>query len=257
MESMLQLEEKVCFVTGSSRGIGWACARLLASCGARVILNGTSSESVAARVVELEAEFKSEAVDQGRHLSLAGDVSDPGTISGFYQTIFKHFGRLDVLINNAGVMVEGLLGFTPADAIDRALRVNAGSVLLNMQEASRLMARKKSGSIINISSIMGLRGAEGLAAYSASKAAVIGATRAAAKELAPRGIRVNALAPGFIDTEMAQSMPQEKFEARLKSIAMKRIGTPEEVAQAAVFLASQNSSYITGQVLGVDGGMIL
>lgn len=250
MESILRLEGKVCFITGSTRGIGWTCARELARAGAEVILNSSSSpELLERRLAELSS------MCAGKHLALAGDVSNPANIRDFYQRIFSHYQRLDILVNNAGMVVDGLLGMIPAETVDRVLQVNTAAVILNMQEAARLMTRNKSGSIINVSSIMGVRGQSGLSVYSASKAAVIGATYAAAKELAPRGIRVNAVAPGFIDTDMASQLSPAKFQERLSAVKMNRIGRPEEVASVVLFLATEMSSYVTGQVIGVDGGM--
>lgn len=246
----LPLKDKVAFITGSTRGIGWSIARFFAEQGAIVLLNGASDEKLLQERVEtLKKEYGGEA--QG----FFSDMSDPDQVKNCYASIFKSYKRLDVLVNNAGVLQAGLLAMTTRESVDQTMDVNVKSVIYNMQSASRLMGRKRSGSIINMTSIMGRVGSEGQVIYSGSKAAIIGLTLAASKELAGQNIRVNAIAPGFIDTEMARSASEEKFEERLQSIRMKRIGTPEDVAQSAFFFASDLSTYVTGQVLGVDGGM--
>jgi 3-oxoacyl-[acyl-carrier protein] reductase len=252
MASTLGLESKVCFLTGSSRGIGWAAARKLAEEGATVILNGRSDGSLLQqRVAELNQ------ISSQPHNVLFGDVTDIPTVQGFYREIFQRYKRLDVLVNNAGILEDALLGMIQPAMVTRVFSLNAEAVVLNMQEGARLMGRNKSGSIINLSSIIGRVGNEGQTVYAASKAAVIGATLAAAKELAPKGIRVNAVAPGFIDTDMTRRLPPAKYEQRRAGIKMGRVGTAEEVAGAVLFLASNLSSYVTGQVLGVDGGMLV
>ena len=188
---------------------------------------------------------------------VVGDVADPAAVKGFYQEIFQRHRRLDVLVNNAGVLEDALLGMIPDATIERTFSVNTLGALRNLQAAARLMVRNRSGSIINMTSIIGVRGNEGQAVYSASKAALIGLTLSAAKELAPHNIRVNAVAPGFIDTDMTRALPREKFEERVRSVKMGRIGTPQDIANAVLFLASDLSAYITGQILGVDGGMLV
>lgn len=250
MESPLTLQGKVALITGSTRGIGWACAQLLARHGATVLLNGVSNrESLDRRVGELKAEAGAE-VD-----GLAFDVASPSAVRDAYAAIFKKYKRLDVLVNNAGILEDNLLGMVTPENIARVFDVNVTGAILNMQYASRLMARSQGGSIVNLSSIIGRVGNAGQVVYGGSKAAVIGLTLSAAKELAPQGIRVNAVAPGFIDTDMTRRLPKEKYEQRLNSIRMGRIGTPEDVARAVLFFASDLSAYVTGQVLGVDGGM--
>ena len=188
---------------------------------------------------------------------VVGDVADPAAVKGFYQEIFQRHRRLDVLVNNAGVLDDALLGMIPDATVERTFSVNTLGALRNLQAAARLMVRNRSGSIINMTSIIGVRGNEGQAVYSASKAARIGLTLSAAKELAPHNIRVNAVAPGFIDTDMTRALPREKFEERVRSVKMGRIGTPQDIANAVLFLASDLSGYITGQILGVDGGMLV
>jgi 3-oxoacyl-[acyl-carrier protein] reductase len=224
----------------------------MAAEGATVILNGRSSkEALEERAARLKSEFGVEC------LSLLADASDPAAVSGCYKEIFKQFKRLDILVNNAGILEHALMGMIPAAMARTVLEVNTMGPLLHMQEAARLMGRHQSGSIINLTSIVGRVGMEGESVYAASKAGVIGMTLAAAKELAPKNIRVNAVAPGFIDTDMTRQLPPDKFAERLKSVKMNRIGTPEDIANVILFLASDSSSYVTGQVIGVDGGMLV
>ena len=239
-------------ITGSTRGIGWATANLLARHGATVLLNGqTDSETLRDRVAEIRSTYKTEADGFGF------EVGSPDAIKECYAAIFRKYKRLDILVNNAGILDEGLLAMVTAENLQRTFHVNVQGVILNMQYASRLMARNGGGTIINLSSILGRVGNAGTVVYSASKAAVIGVTLSAAKELASAGIRVNAVAPGLIDTDMTKRLTPEKLQEKLKGIAMRRIGTSEDVANAVLYLASNLSSYVTGQVLGVDGGMVV
>jgi 3-oxoacyl-[acyl-carrier protein] reductase len=252
MALIFNLEGKVAFVTGSTRGIGWAAARILARHGATVILNGLSNNDLLQqRIEELRDEYGGE-VD-----GFLFDVGSPDAVKECYGAIFKKFKRLDVLVNNAGILEDSLLGMVSHKSIEKTFHVNVQGVILNMQYASRLMARNQSGSIVNMSSIIGRYGNAGQVVYGGSKAAVIGVTLSAAKELAPSNIRVNAIAPGFIDTDMVHQLPPAKFEERMSSIKMNRIGRPEDIANAVLFLVSDLSSYVTGQVLGVDGGMLI
>jgi|BarGraNGADG00312_2_1021985.scaffolds.fasta_scaffold16416_3 3-oxoacyl-[acyl-carrier protein] reductase len=252
MTSTSTLSGRVAYVTGSTRGIGNAIARLFASHGAAVVVNGRqSAAAIAALAEELTAEAGSPCI--GVH----ADQRDPEAVKQAYAKIFSTYGRLDILVNNAGILEDALLGMIPETSIGDTFDVNAIALIRNMQIAARLMRRGRAGSIINISSIMGIHGNPGEVVYAASKAAVIGMTKAAAKELAPTGIRVNAIAPGFIDTDMTRSIPRAAFEERLASIGMGRIGRPEDVATVALFLASDAASYVTGQVIGVDGSMVV
>ena len=225
-----------------------ACARN----GATVLINGCSdADLVRARADEIANRF--DVTAEG----FVCDVSDADAVQDVYRQIFKNYKRLDVLVNNAGILQDSFVGMIPNGDIERTLAVNLGGALYNLQAATRLMSRKKSGSIINMTSIIGVNGNVGQALYGSSKAGLIGLTRSAAKELAPQGIRVNAVAPGFIDTDMARQIPAEIFDERIASIGMNRIGTPEDVANVVLFLAGELSAYVTGQVIGVDGGRII
>ena len=243
MPTDLDLTGKVAVVTGASRGIGAAIVRSLAERGATVV--------AVARTVSDDT-FGLENV-----VPIAGSLEDPAFAKDLVRTVFSRFKRLDVLVNNAGVMRPGPLGATPEADIQDVLRLNLESPILLTEAAVRLMVRGGGGSIINMSSIMGRVGAPGQFAYAASKAGLIGATLAAAKELAPKGVRVNAVAPGFIATEMTEALSDEARAEAVAKIGMGRPGTPEDVADAVLFLASDLSRYVTGQVIGVDGGFIL
>jgi 3-oxoacyl-[acyl-carrier protein] reductase len=244
------LDGKVAFVTGSTRGIGWGIAERFAEEGAVVVVHSRTADQVAERVQTLR--------DRGARASgTVGDVGDPSHSSNALRDIFKEHGRLDVLVNNAGMLEDALLGMIPAGTAERLFSVNALGVLHMMQAAARLMARGGGGSIVNIASIVGQVGNAGEVAYAGAKAAVIGMTKSAAKELAGRGIRVNAIAPGLIETDISRGLAPEIYAERLASIKMGRTGTPHDVAGAAVFFASDLSTYVTGQVLGVDGGMLI
>lgn len=243
---------KVALITGSSRGIGWATARHLAERGATVLLNSRASEDeLDALCTELRAG------SGGEHSACAFDVADPSAVNAAVRTIFARHRRLDVLVNNAGILDDSLLGMINSDSAARTFAINALGVLNTMQAAGRLLARDGGGAIVNVASIIGVNGNAGQVAYGGSKAAVIGMTRSAAKELAGSGVRVNAVAPGFIDTDMVRNLPAGVFEQRVASVALGRIGSPAEVASAIGWLASDEASYVTGQVLGVDGGMLI
>jgi 3-oxoacyl-[acyl-carrier protein] reductase len=247
----MMLEGKVCFITGSTRGIGWATAELFAQRGATVVLNSRAGDLLEQRKQSLQEHF-------GRPvIALAADAGDPAAVQACYIEIFKQYKKLDVLVNNAGIMQDAPLGMITAELIHAVAQTNIAGPILHLQAAARLMSRAKCGSIINLTSIIGRVGKEGQTVYASSKAALIGMTRAAAKELAPKGIRVNAVAPGMIDTDMTRQLSEDHHRAALGSIKMGRIGEPSEVAHAILFLASDMSSYVTGQVLGVDGGMII
>jgi 3-oxoacyl-[acyl-carrier protein] reductase len=252
MTSIFNLEGKIAFITGSTRGMGWATAKLLTEHGAIVILNGIhSQELLDQRQEELKKEFNVEAD------GYLFDVGNLDAAQNCYNSIFKKYKKLDILVNNAGILEDNLVGMISKENIQNTFSTNTTGIIYNLQLAARLMSRNNSGSIINISSLVGRVGNEGQVVYGGSKAAVIGITLSAARELAPKNIRVNAIAPGFINTDFIKPLSKEKYEERLRSIKMKRIGQPEDVAKATLFFASDLSAYITGQVLGVDGGMIL
>jgi 3-oxoacyl-[acyl-carrier protein] reductase len=242
------LEGRVALVTGASRGIGAAIARAFAAEGATLLLcaRGEGVDGVAR---ELNAERRPAR-------AMRGDVSDSAFARELVASVRKEHGRLDVLVNNAGILRQGLIGMTSGDQMRELLEVNVLSVMALTQYAVRVMDRERLPSVVNLASIAGTQGMEGVTAYSASKAAVVGYTLSSAKELAPKGIRVNAIAPGFIDTDMVRGVTPDWYERRLQSIRMGRIGTPEDVAGVAVFLASDLARYVTGQVIGVDGGMM-
>jgi 3-oxoacyl-[acyl-carrier protein] reductase len=248
---MKLLEGKIALITGSARGIGRATALRFAENGATVILNSRSAE----RLEQLAATIReTHSVECVAH---AYDVADPAGAKQCFADIFRRFKRLDVLVNNAGILRDALLGMIPEELIQSTLSVNTAGAIYHLQEAARLMGRNRSGSIINVSSIIGRTGNAGQTVYAASKAALIGLTYAAAKELAPKNIRVNAVAPGFIETDMVKQLAQSIVEERVRSVKMGRIGQPEEVADTILFLASNLSAYVTGQVIGVDGGMLI
>ncbi|WP_439890367.1 SDR family NAD(P)-dependent oxidoreductase [Ralstonia sp. 25C] len=246
------LKDKIALITGAARGIGFATAQLFAQEGACVVLSGRTQELLNVAKAQLEA-----SVEGVRVSTVVLDVTNPESVRDAFQLIFKEYKRLDVLVSNAGVLDDALISMVTEAQVHRVFEPNTFGVLYCAQYASRLMARNKSGSIINLASIIGTNGNVGQAVYAGSKAAVIGITKSLAKELAPQNIRVNAIAPGFIDTDMARSVGSEKFAERIASVKMGRIGSPDEIAKVALFLASDLASYVTGQTIGVDGGMLI
>ena len=234
--------EKTALVTGASRGIGRAIALTLGQAGYAVAVNYAGSEAAAEAV-------KNEIIAAGgKAFTLQGDVSDPEDVEHMFEKIKEGFGFLDVLVNNAGITRDSLLIRMKESSWDEVIATNL---------KGNFLVLKAAGSVINISSVVGLTGNAGQVNYAAAKAGVIGMTKAAAKELASRGIRVNAVAPGCIVTDMTDKIPENIKEGMLHSIPLSRLGQTEEVAKAVLFLASDDASYITGQVLNVDGGMVM
>lgn len=251
MPDLFDLTGRVAVVTGSSRGIGKAIAEALAAHGAAVILNANREAEATAQTANDLSERYSVPVSY-----VVGDIAKPETSANLAKAALTQHKRLDIWVNNAGVLIDAPIGMIPQQHIDMTLGANVAGVLYGTQAGARVMQRgHDGGSIINLSSIMGRFGKEGLLVYATSKAAVLGATLSAAKELAPKNIRVNAIAPGFIETDMIKNLTAEKHAERIASIRIGRIGKPEDIANTALFLASDLSSYVTGQVIGVDGGM--
>lgn len=245
------LSGKIALVTGASRGIGKEVALGLAKQGATVIVNYQSSEAKALEVKnEIEANGGKAAIYQC-------DVADFAKTEEMIQSLIKEYGRIDILVNNAGITRDNLVMKMSEEDFDRVLDTNLKSCFNTIKHMYRQFLKQKSGRIINISSVVGVSGNAGQANYAASKAGIIGLTKSMAKELASRNITVNAIAPGYIETEMTDAMPESAKEQVLSTIPFKRGGKPQDVANAVVFLASDMASYITGQVLHVDGGMVM
>ena len=245
------LTGKIAVVTGASRGIGRAIALKLASEGAAVIVNYNGSEEKA-----LEVKQEIEAAG-GRADICQCDVSDYGKCEGFIAEIIKEYGQIDILGNNAGITRDGLLMKMSEEDFDKVLKTNLKGAFNTIRFASRQMLKQRKGRIINMASVVGVTGNAGQANYAASKAGIIGLTKAAARELASRGVTVNAIAPGFIETDMTKILPEKVKEATVSQIPLGKFGQVEHVAAAAAFLASEEAEYITGQVLHVDGGMAM
>ena len=243
------LENKVALVTGAGRGIGRAIAIALAKEGAEVVVNYNGSEERAKEVKQIIEE------NGGKASIYKCNVSDFEACEAMIKDIVKEHGRLDILINNAGITKDGLIMKMKEEDFDSVLNVNLKGTFNTIRHSARQMLRQKSGKIINISSVSGILGNAGQANYAASKAGVIGLTKTMARELGSRGITVNAIAPGFVDTEMTGVLSEEIRENACRQIILGRFGKPEDIANVAVFLASDKADYITGQVISVDGGM--
>lgn len=243
--------EKTALVTGASRGIGRAIALALAKEGYAVAVNYAGSREAA------EAVRDEITAAGGQAFILQGDVSSAEDVDRIFKTVKEEFGFLDVLVNNAGITRDSLLVRMKENQWDEVIDTDLKSNFLTVKAAGAMMMRRKKGAIINIASVSGIIGNMGQLNYSAAKAGVIGLTKTAARELAPRGIRVNAVAPGFTLTDMTDKIPEDVKNGMLHTIPLGRFGQAEEIAKAVAFLASDNASYITGQVLKVDGGMVM
>lgn len=247
----MALTGKTALVTGGSRGIGRAIALRLASEGARVAINFAGNLVKAEEVKQMIESAGGEA------MLVQCDVSKFDAVEQMIKTIADQWKTIDILVNNAGITRDGLLMRMKPEDFDAVVDTNLKGVFNCTKAVSRLMIKQRSGRIINMSSIVGLNGNVGQTNYAAAKAGVIGFTKAAAKEFAPRGITVNAIAPGFIETDMTSAMTEEAKASTVEAIPLGKIGAPEDVANAVAFLASDQASYITGQVLAIDGGLSL
>lgn len=242
---------KVAIVTGASRGIGRACALRLAKDGIDVVVNYNSNEEEAMKVVNAIKDMGCDAI------AVKANVANQKDVASMFREAYKHFGHIDILVNNAGVVDDAYLLMLDNDSLDRSLDINVKGYFYCSQQAALKMFKQKSGRIVNVSSVSSKLALAGQSVYGATKGAVNSMTATLAKELAPYGIQVNAVAPGFITTEMIEAIPEEKKEEYLKNIPMGRLGKVEEVAEVVNMLCSDVASYITGQVIVIDGGLSL
>ncbi|MCI5890207.1 MAG: 3-oxoacyl-[acyl-carrier-protein] reductase [Lachnospira sp.] len=246
---MKRFENKIVLVTGAGRGIGASIAKRFASEGAEVIVNYSGNDEAAQKTVdEITA-------TGGQAQKYKCSVNDSESVKVMIDEIIKEFGRIDILVNNAGITKDGLMLRMTDEDFDRVIDVNLKGTFNCTKYVSKYMLKQKSGKIINISSVVGLSGNAGQINYSASKAGIIGITKSAAKELSSRGITVNAVAPGYVDTDMTKVLSDNIRNEILKNIPLQRMGNVEDISNCVAFLASEDASYITGQVISVDGGM--
>ena len=242
---------KTALITGGARGIGRTIALKYARSGYDVIINYNGSKEAAEKTKQEAESFGVKA------MCIQADVSDYDSVKAMVETIMENFGRIDVLVNNSGITKDGLLIRMTPDDFNRVINVNLTGAFNCIQNVTRIMMKQKSGSIINLSSVVGIIGNAGQANYAASKAGLIGLTKSCAKELASRNIRVNAIAPGFIETDMTAALKEADKEKMLSAIPLKKFGTPEQVADVCYALSTEAFSYVTGQVIHVDGGMVM
>ena len=244
-------EKQVVFITGGSRGIGKAIALKYAEEGYNIAVNYVSDNT---NVEELKKEFKEKGAES---LILKADVSKSDEVEEIIKQIIEKFGKIDVLVNNAGITKDMLLMRMKEEDFDKVIEINLKGTFLVTKAVTPYMMKKRNGRIINLSSVVGVTGNAGQCNYSASKAGIIGFTKSIAKELASRNIRANAVAPGFIDTDMTSVLSEEVKTSINSQIPMKRMGTAQEIANVVYFLGSEESAYITGQVINIDGGMVM
>ncbi|AIF51612.1 3-oxoacyl-[acyl-carrier-protein] reductase [Pelosinus sp. UFO1] len=247
----MHLDGKVAIITGASRGIGRSVAIQLAKSGAKVVINYAGNTAAAEEVKNIIV------AAGGQAIVCQADVGNMEAVDAMIKETIDTFGKVDILVNNAGITRDNLLMRMKEDDWDAVMNINLKGVFVCTKIVSRIMMKQKSGKIINMTSVVGLMGNAGQANYAAAKAGVIGFTKSMAKELASRGITVNAIAPGFINTDMTAVLSEQVKEGLTEKIPVGRLGNPEDVAAAVVFLASDSANYITGQTLNVDGGMVM
>ncbi|MFW2488498.1 3-oxoacyl-[acyl-carrier-protein] reductase [Clostridium chromiireducens] len=245
------LKGKCAIVTGASRGIGKAIALKLASLGANIVINYRSNEKEA---LEVESQIKDMGVET---LCVKGDISKAEEVEKLIASAKEKFGSIDIMVNNAGITKDTLILRMKEEDFDSVIDVNLKGVFNCLKAITPIMVKQKYGKIINLSSVVGISGNAGQVNYSASKAGVIGMTKSLAKEVGSRGINVNAVAPGYIETDMTEALSEKYKEEMKNNIPLKRLGTANDVAEVVAFLASESSNYVTGQVIQVDGGMLM